>query len=120
MKVIIVEGKTDRERLLKILSEPVEIIVTHGTLSVEKVEEWIIPYEHEEVYILVDADHAGNKLRKQLKQLLPNAHHLYTRRIYREIASTPIEYLLKVMMDAHFEVNKELLQGMLFDKGEIT
>lgn len=104
-KVIVVEGNTDRDRILQLIIEPVEIIVTYGTLSQEKIEEWIIPLEHEEhVYILVDADYAGNKLRKQLKQILPNARHLYTRKIYKEIATTPEDYLLKMFADAHFEV----------------
>jgi toprim domain protein len=104
VKVIIVEGKTDRERLLQILREQVHIICTNGTLSQEKIEELILPVEDEEVYILVDADEAGNKLRNQLKQLLPNARHLYTRRMYREIARTPLEYLAKILFDAHFDV----------------
>lgn len=103
-KVIIVEGKTDRELILKLLDEKVDIVVTNGTLSQEKVENLILPIENEEVYVFVDADHAGNKLRKQLKQILPNARHLYTRKIYKEIATTPEEHLIKVLLDAHFSV----------------
>lgn len=110
-KVIIVEGNTDRDRILQILDEQVEIVVTYGTLSEEKIEEWLIPLENKEVYVLVDADYAGNKLRKQLKQILPNALHLYTRKTYKEIATTPIDYLLKIFTDAHFKVktNEDLL-----------
>lgn len=68
-KVIIVEGKTDKKRLLDILAEPVEIICTYGTLSDDKIEELIWPLvDEEEVYILVDADDSGNKLRGQLKR----------------------------------------------------
>lgn len=104
-KVIVVEGNTDRDRILQLINEPVEVIVTYGTLSQEKIEEWIIPLEQEDqVFILVDADYAGNKLRKQLKQILPNARHLYTRKMYKEIATTPEEYLLKMLADAHFAV----------------
>jgi len=104
-KVIIVEGKTDRERLLQILAEPVEIICTYGTLSADKIEELILPlHDEDDVYILVDADHAGNKLRSQLKRELPNARHLYTRKMYREVARTPIEYLADLLMKAHFVV----------------
>ncbi len=103
-KIIIVEGNTDRDRILQLLQEPVDIVVTYGTLSQEKIEDWILPLEHEDVYVLVDADYAGNKLRKQLKQILPNALHLYTRKIYKEIATTPEDYLLKMLSDAHFKV----------------
>lgn len=109
-KVIIVEGKTDKERLMEVLAEPVTVVCTYGTLSYEKVEELIRPLQNvTEVFVLVDADNSGMKLRKQLRQELPNARHLYTRKMYREVARTPIEYLAKVLADAHFEVDPELL-----------
>jgi toprim domain protein len=108
-KFIIVEGRKDKERLLQILVEPVEIICTYGTLSEEKIERLILPLQQEEVYILVDADDAGNKLRSQLKRELPHAKHLYTRKMYREVQSTPLEYLAEVLMNAHFEVHEDLL-----------
>jgi toprim domain protein len=108
-KVIIVEGKTDKERLIQILDEEVDILCTYGTLSEAKIEEWIVPLQADEVYILVDADEPGNKLRNRLKQELPNARHLYTRKIYREVARTPIDHLAKVLFDAHFEVKEECL-----------
>ncbi len=111
-KIILVEGKTDRVRLLQILQEEVNIICTYGTLSEEKLEEIILPLQEEDVYVLVDADYAGNKLRQQLKRELPNARHLYTRKMYREVATTPLEHLAKVLHDAHFEVNEQLLQDM--------
>lgn len=109
-KVIIVEGKTDKERLLEVLAEPVTVVCTYGTLSYEKVEDFIRPLQNaDEVYVLVDADSSGMKLRRQLRQELPNARHLYTRKMYREVARTPIEYLAKVLADAHFDVNPECL-----------
>lgn len=108
-KVIVVEGKTDKERLLQVLEESVSIVCTQGTLSYEKVEDWIIPLQDAEVYILVDADKPGMKLRNQLKQELPNARHLYTTRAYREVARTPLSYLAKILMNAHFAVDERLL-----------
>ncbi|GAX90277.1 hypothetical protein EFBL_1903 [Effusibacillus lacus] len=109
--MIVVEGKKDKERLLEILDEPVEIICTYGTLSDEKIEELIWPIQDEDVYILVDADDAGNKLRNQLKQELPNAKHLYTRRMYREVQNTPMEYLAEMLMNAHFLVDGDWVMG---------
>lgn len=104
-KIIIVEGKTDKKVLLEILAEPVEIICTYGTLSDEKIEELIWPLQDlDEVYILTDADDSGNKLRGQLKQELPNARHLYTRKMYREVATTPIEHLVEILHKAHFAI----------------
>jgi toprim domain protein len=109
MKVIIVEGKTDKDRIDKILEEPVDIVCTHGTLSYDKLEQVIVPLQTEEVYILVDADAPGMKLRNQLKQELPNAHHLYTRRMYREVARTPMDYLARILMEAHFDIDERWL-----------
>ncbi len=109
-KVIVVEGKTDEERLLQVLMEPVTIVCTRGTLSYEKVEEWIVPLQDADVYVLVDADKPGMKLRSQLKQELPNATHLYTTRVYREVARTPLPYLAKILHTAHFVIDEQLLE----------
>lgn len=72
--------------------------------------------QRDDVYILVDADPAGNRLRRQLKQELPNATDLYTRKSYREVARTPLDYLAKVLADADFAVDHNLLPigGKLF------
>ncbi|AHF06785.1 toprim domain-containing protein [Desulfitobacterium metallireducens] len=103
-KVIIVEGKTDREQLLKVLDEPVEFLCSNGTLSYEKLEEWAEWLESSEIYIFVDADDPGNKLRKRINQELPEVHHLYTHKVYREIATTPIDVLTEILEHAHFDV----------------
>ncbi len=103
-KVIIVEGKTDKEKILDIIAEPVEILCTHGTLDREWLEEREEILAEQEIYILVDADEAGIKLRKQLTQALPNARHLYTRKMYQEVARTPIDYLVKMLDNAHFTI----------------
>ncbi|MEL1135240.1 toprim domain-containing protein [Desulfitobacterium sp. THU1] len=105
-KIIIVEGKTDKERLQEILAEPVEILCSHGTISYEKIEEWATQLEESEVYLLVDADDSGEKIRKNLQQELPNIRHLYTQRMYREVATTPLEVLAQVLAHAHFEVKE--------------
>lgn len=103
-KVIIVEGKTDREQLLKVIDEPVEILCSNGTLSYEKLEEWAEWLEGSEIYIFVDADDPGNKLRKQINQELPDVHHLYTHKMYRQIATTPVDVLAEILEHAHFAV----------------
>ncbi|MFD1675669.1 toprim domain-containing protein [Alicyclobacillus fodiniaquatilis] len=110
-KVIIVEGKTDKARILRVLREEVQVVCTKGTLSYEQVENEIVPLQKDEVYILVDADAPGNHLRKQLRHELPNAIDLYTRKSYREVARTPLEYLAKIFSDAYFEVDETLLHS---------
>ncbi|EIT87147.1 TOPRIM domain-containing protein [Fictibacillus macauensis ZFHKF-1] len=108
-KVIIVEGKSDKEKLISILKEPVDIICTNGTLGFSKLEELAIEIEDRDVYILVDADEAGAKLRKMLQRELPNAEHLYTHKMYREVAKTPLMYLANILLGARFLVKKECL-----------
>ncbi len=34
-KVIIVEGKSDKKRVQQVIAEPVNIICTHGTMSID-------------------------------------------------------------------------------------
>jgi len=108
-KVLIVEGKTDAQRIRSILLEDIEIVCTRGTLSYNQIEQDIVPLQNDDVYILTDADEPGMKLRNQLKQELPNARHLYTRKMYREVARTPQEYLAKILHDAHFAIDERLL-----------
>lgn len=105
-KAIIVEGKTDREQILRILDEPVEIICTYGTMSPTSLESLLDEGEFDEIYVLVDADESGNKLRQSLKQLFPNFRHLYTRKMYREVACTPPEEIIKILKNAHFLVRE--------------
>lgn len=103
-KFIIVEGKTDKEKIAPLIDEPVRILCTHGTVGFEQMEQLIDFLENKEVYILVDADDAGNKLRRQLQQELPNANHLYIRKMHKEVARTPVEDLKRVLENAHFQI----------------
>lgn len=110
-KVIIVEGKTDKERLEEVLDESVEILCSYGTISYEKLEEWANLLEDSEIYLLVDADDSGEKIRKKVKKELPNVRHLYTHRMYREVATTPLNVLSEVLAHAHFEVRERESDG---------
>ncbi|WP_209121334.1 toprim domain-containing protein [Alkalihalobacillus sp. BA299] len=107
-KVIIVEGKNDRKRVQKVLDEPVDVICTYGTLSDEKLETLILPIEDLDVYILVDSDEPGEKLRKQLMHELPNATHLYTQKEYGQVETTPYSYL-EVELGKYFNVKNQLI-----------
>lgn len=108
-KVIIVEGKSDKDKLISILNEPVEIICTNGTMGLSRLEELAIEIENRDVYILVDADEAGAKLRKMPQRELPNAEHLYIHKMYREVAKTPLMYLANILLGARFTINKNCL-----------
>ena len=108
-KLIIVEGSADRKRLIPLLAEPVEIICTNGTISSYRLEEIMEPYEDWEMYVFVDADEDGEKIRTLFKRVFPDAYHLYTEKVYREVETTPYKVLAAELLAAHFEVHMKFL-----------
>lgn len=108
-KVIVVEGTTDKRKILKIVNEEVEVICTNGTISLERLDEMIESLAGKEVYILVDSDKAGEKLRKLFKKEFPEAKHLYIDRMYREVATAPVQHLASVLLTADIDVHTEFL-----------
>jgi toprim domain protein len=109
-KVIIVEGSSDKRKVQSILNEPVEIICTNGTISLARLDELIESLFHKDVYILVDADDSGEKLRKQFKREFPEASHLYIDKMYREVATAPEKHLATVLLGANIDVHAEFLE----------
>ena len=108
-KVIFVEGGSDRKRLLSVLAEPVEIVCTNGTVSPYKLEELLAPYEDHELYVFVDADDSGDAIRTLFKRDYPEAIHLYTERVYRQVETTPRRALALILLAANFQVHPEFL-----------
>ncbi|MDZ5472156.1 toprim domain-containing protein [Bacillus sp. 31A1R] len=111
-KVIIVEGTSDKRKVKNIVKEEVEIICTNGTMGISKLDDMIDSLYGKDVYILVDADEAGEKLRKQFKREFPEAEHLYIDKMYREVASSPEHHLATVLLSANIDVYAQYL-----DKG---
>lgn len=103
-KVIIVEGKTDEQKVKKALLETVDIRCTYGTIGREYLQELVEEIEGLDVYILVDNDYSGDQLRKQLIRELPNATLLEVPKIYKEVAMTPTSEIRKLLKEAHFNV----------------
>lgn len=105
-KVIIVEGLTDKRKIEQILNENVTIICTNGTLGINRFDELLETYDLDEndVYIFVDEDRSGLKLRKLLARELPHAEHIYISSEYREVATTPTKILASLLVANHFEV----------------
>ncbi|MFT4412921.1 toprim domain-containing protein [Fredinandcohnia humi] len=108
-KVIIVEGKSDKKKIETVINEPIEIICTNGTISISKLDELIDHLFNKEVYILVDADNAGEKLRKQFKREFPEARHLFIDKTYREVATAPEQHIATVLLSADIDVHAEYL-----------
>jgi toprim domain protein len=108
-KIIIVEGKSDKKRILEVINEPVHIICTNGTISVTKLDELMEEILDKEVYILVDADDSGEKLRKLFKREFPEAEHLYIDKMYREVASAPYHHIATVLLSANIDIHAQFL-----------
>ena len=59
-KVIIVEGKSDKKRVQQVIAEPANIICTHGTMSIDKIDNMIETLYDKQVYVLADSDDEGD------------------------------------------------------------
>ena len=105
-KVIIVEGKSDKQKLI---SEPVTIICTNGTISTSKLDQLVDDLFGKDVYILADSDDAGDKLRKQFRKEFPEALHLFVDRTYREVAASPSAHIASILLAANIDVHSKYL-----------
>lgn len=108
-KVLLVEGRSDKQQIMRLLAQPIEIICTNGTVSPTRLEEILAPYDHLEIYVLVDADKSGEKLRALIKREFPEAFHLYTDPTYREVATTPLKFLATILLGANIDVKSEYI-----------
>ncbi len=108
-KVIIVEGKSDKQKLKEVISEPVTIICTNGTISTSKLDQLVDDLLGKDVYILADSDDAGDKLRKQFRKEFPEALHLFVDKMYREVAASPTAHIASVLLAANIDVHSKYL-----------
>lgn len=106
-KVIIVEGLTDKREIKKIITEDVTVLCTNGTLGVERLDDLLETYDldNKDVFIFVDEDAPGIKLRRQLRRELPHAEHIYVSSEYREVATTPGHILATALVSKGVAVN---------------
>ena len=110
VKVIIVEGKSDKKKVQGIIKEPVDIICTNGTISLTRMDELIDTLSDKEVYVMVDADESGEKLRKQFRREFPHAEHLYIDKMYKEVATAPLHHLATVLLSANIDIHPMFLE----------
>ncbi|BFH65097.1 MULTISPECIES: toprim domain-containing protein [Paenibacillus] len=100
---IIVEGKNDRSKLRRLLQEDIRILCTFGTLNSARLEALRKEIKDEEVYLFMDNDSSGKKIRGILRDAFPDAGHIYTRRGYPGVEGTPDEYLVAQLEKAGLE-----------------
>ncbi|MFN2744181.1 MULTISPECIES: toprim domain-containing protein [unclassified Bacillus (in: firmicutes)] len=108
-KVMIVEGKSDKLKVKHVVEEPIDIICTNGTISQTKLDEFAENLYDKDVYILVDADESGEKLRRQLKRELPEASHLYIDKVYKEVAAAPSRHVAEILFRSNIRVHSKFL-----------
>src|SRR5690625_1648176 len=110
-KIIIVEGRTDEEQVRHVMIDDVQIICTHGTFNIERFDHLVEAYQLDDrkVYLLLDIDESGLKLRKQLRQELPHAQDIHVPEEVGEVASTPLDILASVLKHEHIDVNTVFL-----------
>lgn len=118
-KIIIVEGRSDYKKVKRILNEPLQILYTNGTIGMDKLEELVDSHmlDEKDVYILVDEDDSGKRLRRQLTQELPHAIHLYVDRSFREVEATPDNELASILASANLKTHSNFLKGYHHHEG---
>lgn len=101
--VIVVEGKNDRKQLEKVLVPGIPILCTYGIPSTERLDLLKKKIGPAPLYIFVDNDAAGRRIRGVLADAFPDAEHIYTRRGYDGVEGTPLEYLVQQLVKAGLE-----------------
>ncbi|ANE45068.1 DNA primase [Paenibacillus swuensis] len=101
--VLIVEGKNDKRRLTRLLSPDIDIYCTFGTLNTDKTEQLRKKVRNRQVYLFMDNDSSGSRIRKVLRDMFPDSEQIYTRRGYAGVEGTPDEYLIQQLEKAGLE-----------------
>ncbi len=100
---IIVEGKNDRSKLRRLVNKEVIIYCTFGTLNSLKMEALQKQVRDDDVYLFMDNDSSGKKIRGILRDLFPDAVQMYTRRGCAGVEGTPDEYIIAQLEKAVLE-----------------
>jgi len=100
---IIVEGKNDRSKLQQVLQGEIHVVCTYGTPGSKQLQSIAYELRHDEVFIFTDNDSSGKKIRALLSELFPEAVHIYTKRGYKGVEGTPLDYLALQLEKAGLE-----------------
>jgi toprim domain protein len=100
---IIVEGKNDKSRLRRLLSDEIAIYCTFGSLNTERLESLKKKTKDFHIFLFTDNDSSGKKIRGILRDTFPEAEQMYTRKGYAGVEGTPDEYLIQRLQKAGLE-----------------
>jgi toprim domain protein len=101
--VIIVEGKNDKSRLKRLVSEEITILCTFGTPGTDTIEDLKKKVGQQEVFLFTDNDSSGKRIRGILRDAFPDSEQMYTRKGYAGVEGTPEEYLILQLEKAGLE-----------------
>ncbi|MGM8215308.1 toprim domain-containing protein [Bacillaceae bacterium W0354] len=112
-KVLIVEGKQDRNKIKNIIDDDVLILCTFGTIGLHAIDEMIDQYQlfERDVFIFTDTDESGESLRKLLNRELSHATNLFIDKKYRQVEDTPDYVLATILQAANINVKLDFLKG---------
>ncbi|MFD0960399.1 toprim domain-containing protein [Paenibacillus chungangensis] len=101
--IIIVEGKNDRSKLQRVLLSDVPVLCTHGTPGTRQLEKLRIQVRDRQAFIFTDNDASGRRIRGLLRDVFPDAEHIYTRKGFPGVEHTPEAYLIQQLEKAGLE-----------------
>lgn len=101
--IIIVEGKNDRSKLQRVLLSDVPVLCTYGTPGTRQLEKLRIQVRDRQAFIFTDNDASGRRIRGLLRDVFPDAEHMYTRKGYPGVEHTPEAYLIQQLEKAGLE-----------------
>lgn len=61
----------------QVIAEPVNIICTHGTMSIDKLDDMIESLYDKQVFVLADSDDEGDRIRNWFKRYLSESEYIY-------------------------------------------
>ncbi|MBH5319193.1 DNA primase [Paenibacillus sp. GSMTC-2017] len=102
---IVVEGKNDRAKLRRVLGNSISIYCTFGTPGTDQLEKLQKDIGDSHVFIFTDNDSSGRRIRRIIRELYPDAEHIYTRRGYPGVEHTPEDYLIGQLEKAGLEAH---------------
>ncbi|MGG6310198.1 toprim domain-containing protein [Paenibacillus macerans] len=115
---IIVEGKNDRSKLRRLLDEEINIYCTFGTLNNEKLESLRKKIKDDELFLFLDNDPSGKRIRGVLRDAFPDAVQIYTRKGYAGVEGTPDEYVIAQLEKAGLEEYIQYPPPASYEKGD--
>lgn len=99
--------KSDKKRVQQVIAEPVNIICTHGTMSIDKLDDMIESLYDKQVFVLADSDDEGDRIRNWFKRYLSESEHIFIDKTYCQVANCPKQYLAYVLSKHGFTCKKE-------------